>query len=208
MKEIRMELKNIVDSHKVWIVERYLPWIIDTQSAVAFGAFCRFTLGEIPKEELLRISQDALEAIKAAEEHLGESEENQRAQAAMLAEKQEWMGEDRAYAWSQAVSKSNISFERARLLMAKAVLSVVSRRDTLDVVAETVAQAAAELAYAEAAKETAQNILAGKKIPHHAWRIWEAAAEARRASEMAAQKQEWLRLIRQEEAEKTDADET
>jgi hypothetical protein len=115
------------------------------------------------------------------------------------------MGEDRAYAWSQAISKSDVSFERARLLMAKAVHSVVSRRDTLDVVAETVAQAAAELAYAEAADATAKAIMDEGKLPHHAWRIWVAAAEAGFAAERAAQKLEWLRLVRWAEAEGTTA---
>jgi hypothetical protein len=199
-----MDLKDVC-LHRLWVVERYLQWVTDPKSIRGLDAFRQFALGEITKEELAKVSKDTLEAAREAEETLIDSEKNRRAQAAMLAEKQEWMGEDRAYAWSQAVSKSDVSFERARLLMAKAVHSVVSRRDTLDVVAETVAQAAAELAYAEAANATAKTIMDEGKLPHHAWRIWVAAAEAGFATERAAQKLEWLRLVRWAEAEGTTA---
>ena len=181
--------------HGLWIVERYSQWVTNPKSIRGLEAFRRFAAGEITEEALAEVIKDTFDAVREAQEALRESQENQGSQAAALAKQQEDLEEDQACAWGQAVSQANLSMEWAKVFLAKAVQSLVERRDTVDKIGKTVANAVAELAYANAAREAAQKVLDGEKIPRNAWQIWDAAEELAFASERAAQKLEWFCLM-------------
>jgi hypothetical protein len=197
-----MDVEHI-RSHGLWLVDRYSRWVTDSRSILGLNAFRRYAAGELDRKDLDKAHKHALDAFWDSEVRYEKYKEDRDARAADLAEEQKGLDEDRAYSWALCIAYADVAVDRATMCMAEAVSFLTSWEDTfdkIDEIAEAVSQTAAELAYADSAEATAKTIMAGEQFRTR-FKVWDAAAEAGFATERAAQKLEWLRLMQQSEAE-------
>jgi len=198
----------VIRSYGFWIVSRYYQYMTDNRTLHAFQKFLRYVEGEVSDEELEKAHKAAVEAASEAEDHYEKVKDDCDARASHLADDRPELTEERAWSWGLSIANADLAVERATVYIAKAVAQLTSGCDTFDdtdAVGEAVAQAAAELAYADEAEDTAKAILAGGKIPLSPWRVWNAAADFGFDSERAEQKKELLRLERKESKRATAA---